>query len=178
MTHGSVLPLLPAIRLCLLALTMGLVCSSCQSKVEVEHLEHVSPEHKPTSYAEAVEQLQFRITEALNQKGIEHSQTQRLSELGDIIRWLPENAADSDLKKSDWERVEQITQRLEVWQTSLLQTRSTSPEQRQQIETDLQTLAKFTAISDRFQSLASQKNQEEESTDRSVESNLMSNEEQ
>lgn len=153
MTHSGLMTIF-RIRLCLVMLVISLFLSSCQSQAEVEHLEHVSPEHKPASYIEAVKQLQFRITEALDEKGDKHNQTQRLSELGDIIRWLPENAADSDLKKADWEQIEQIARRLEAWYATLLLKQSTSPEQRQQIAEDLQTLAKFTTASDRFPSPA------------------------
>ncbi|HWL10275.1 MAG TPA: hypothetical protein VNQ76_17860 [Planctomicrobium sp.] len=160
---GSGLMTICRIRLCLVILVTCLSLSSCQSQAEVEHLEHVTPDHKPASYAEAVVQLQRRIADVLAGQMDVNQRTQQLNELGDLIRWLPENAADSDLKKAEWEQVKQISLRLETWHTTLLPEHSDTPRQRQQIEDDLQTLAGLIKTSDRFRSLASQ-NDPEEST--------------
>lgn len=37
----------------------------------------------------------------------------RLQELKDIVHWLPELAGDSDLRRKDWEQVQQTAKRLE-----------------------------------------------------------------
>lgn len=127
-----------------------LLLSSCHAQGEAEHLEHVTPEHKPAGYTEATVQLRQRFTEVLDRKLDEHQRTQQLAELGDIIRWLPEIAAESDLKKPQWEQVEQISQRLGTWQTELSAHQSFAQEQRQEIEKDLQALETMSNSSDRF----------------------------
>lgn len=67
---------------------------------------HVIPAHKPASLTEAVlaiEQLQTQpdlLTESQNH------------ELEDILGWLPELAAQTDLKKKDWERIQHLSRSL------------------------------------------------------------------
>ena len=65
------------------------------------HLEHLIPAHKPQSFAEAVEELSSRGATVFTGQGSEDAH----HELLDIIDWLPELAADSDLKRTQWEQV-------------------------------------------------------------------------
>jgi len=136
---------------CLIMLSLCLMLSSCQTYAEAEHLEHVTPEHKPASYTDAIIQIRQRFREVLDGKLEGSLRSQRLSELGDILRWLPEIAAESDLKKSQWEQVEQISRRLTALQSSLSSTAKLSAEQLGEIEEQLQTLDSLNAFSDRLQ---------------------------
>jgi hypothetical protein len=77
---------------------------------EDEHLEHFVPAHKPADYAAMVEQLEKRIgqqppSSAVSGDGAsaaDRSVTAR-QELIDIIGWIPELAADSELRKQEFE---------------------------------------------------------------------------
>lgn len=76
---------------------------------EDEHLEHFVPAHKPADYAAMVEQLEKRIgqqsSSSVSGEGAsaaDHSATAR-QELIDIIGWIPELAADSELRKQEFE---------------------------------------------------------------------------
>lgn len=80
--------------------------------------------HHPESFAAAVEQLATRY-KALMASLSDNSPvdaTIALQELKDIVRWLPELAGDSDLRRADWEQVQRLTldlqQRIEPWQTA------------------------------------------------------------
>lgn len=76
---------------------------------EAEHLEHFVPAHKPADYSALVEQLEKRIGQQSQVSGSSEgaaataqSATER-QELIDIIGWIPELAADSPLRKQEFE---------------------------------------------------------------------------
>lgn len=68
---------------------------------EDHHLEHHIPAHKPESFADAAAELSRRGPVVLSGEATDDSRQQLL----DIINWLPELAADSDLKRHQWEQV-------------------------------------------------------------------------
>ena len=69
-----------------------------------EHLEHFVPAHKPKDFAELVDQLALRLPQlATTTDGGSESATTSRRELADIIGWIPELAADSELKKAGFE---------------------------------------------------------------------------
>lgn len=84
-----------------------------------EHLEHHRPEHRPASFTAAVEQIARRHAriQAKMMKKSDQSLDHEISELLDILVWLPEIAGDSELRQSDWETVKQHAESL----ASLLQ---------------------------------------------------------
>jgi hypothetical protein len=96
---------------------LWLIAPGCSSPEEEEHLEHVIPEHKPSTYRETVEQLDRRFRAWMEGSG--GAREQQLAEFGDVIRWLPELAADSDLKRQQWEQVRDCAERLSAWHRNL-----------------------------------------------------------
>jgi hypothetical protein len=97
------------------ALLVGIAgCLSAQG--DEEHVEHHVPEHRPPSYAAAVEQLRQRhrkIADAF-QSGEIGSLKHDLAEMDDIVGWLPELAADGPMKKPAWDQVQVASQKLAV----------------------------------------------------------------
>jgi hypothetical protein len=80
-----------------------------------EH-DHGIPDHKPTNFAEAVNQLlrrQKRVAGELKAGHADHA-AEQIQQLLDLVRWLPELAGDTDLKQADWEAVQQIAAELET----------------------------------------------------------------
>lgn len=84
-------------------------CGSSEEHAEDEHLEHFVPAHKPADFAALVEQLEKRIAQqspsSVASEGApaaDQSATAR-QELIDIIGWIPELAADSELRKQEFE---------------------------------------------------------------------------
>lgn len=79
-----------------------------------ERLEHHQAAHHPDTYAAAVRQIELRHTRI--QAEIKHTELDSLKreiqELRDILEWLPTIAADSDLKKPDWETANQCATQL------------------------------------------------------------------
>jgi hypothetical protein len=74
-----------------------------------EHLEHFVPAHKPADFAALVEQLEKRIaqqtpTSGSGEEKSESAQSaEERQELIDILGWIPELAADSELRKQEFE---------------------------------------------------------------------------
>ena len=79
------------------------------------HSHHGQPKHYPHTFAEAVQQLSRRYRSLIAHKSSADTHIQEhIAELKDIIRWLPELAGDSELRKADWERTRDIASELEL----------------------------------------------------------------
>jgi ABC-type Zn2+ transport system substrate-binding protein/surface adhesin len=65
--------------------------------------EHHDPEHKPKSFPEAVERLRGLRSE-LAERSLPKSEEWEIAV--DIVDWLPELAAESELNEREWNRVE------------------------------------------------------------------------
>jgi len=87
------------------ALSLLHSASGCGDSADEAHLEHVIPHHKPASAALAVDQLQVRGAERFSGA----SSADQTAELSDIISWLPELAADTDVRRPQWERIRDIS---------------------------------------------------------------------
>ncbi|MES2788598.1 MAG: hypothetical protein V4719_03180 [Planctomycetota bacterium] len=74
---------------------------------QATRLEHHQAAHHPGTYAAAVNQLERCDMRLQAEAGHAASADvkRELKEVLDILEWLPSIAADSDLKKSDWEQV-------------------------------------------------------------------------
>ncbi len=74
---------------------------------------HDRPPHKPEDLRDAVVEIERRW-EALEENAL-HAMTnsdRQVHELEDILIWLPELAAETDLRRADWERVNSLSQEL------------------------------------------------------------------
>jgi len=92
----------------------SLTLSGCGSSAEShedehddEHLEHFIPAHKPNSFGDLVEQLALRVPRLTEggqpTGGSDGGHATALQEFSDIIGWIPELAADSELMRADFE---------------------------------------------------------------------------
>lgn len=75
-------------------------------------LEHHVPPHKPAHFVAAVAELDLRLQRLA--AGQESDPATAWSELLDVVSWLPGLAADTDLRKADWDQVAQISQSLQL----------------------------------------------------------------
>lgn len=91
----------------LMLLTLPLI--GCDVGDDDGRLEHHVPPHRPANFTHAVRDLEQRLRE-LDRGPVSDEQ---MTELLDIVRWLPEIAGDSDLRKPDWDTVQQTAERLE-----------------------------------------------------------------
>ena len=67
------------------------------------HLEHFVPHHKPANFAQAVEDIEHRAEHLSEHAGHGHDdEAEEFQELLDVVNWIPELAADSDLNEVDW----------------------------------------------------------------------------
>lgn len=98
---------LPARRLLLM---VTLFVAGCSDLDQTEHLEHVTPDHKPASFAACVEQLELRGQRFFAGE-LDESAT---AELRDIAGWVSELATDSDLRRAQWEQTRAIGEELET----------------------------------------------------------------
>lgn len=85
-----------------------------------EHLEHFVPPHKPASFEELVSQLAFRCESLPQLAEADEKEFQKRSiELRDIIQWIPELSADSNLQRQEFETaVEEGKQLLQAFESS------------------------------------------------------------
>jgi hypothetical protein len=105
----------------LMAAALTLAQVGCQNQTASSHDDHANaeehdrPEHMPISLAASVPELRQRIAKLKND-GPRQEETRQAQgrELRDIIRWLPELAGDSDLRKADWETVNEASHQLET----------------------------------------------------------------
>lgn len=88
----------------------ALTLSGCGSPGEShkgEHLEHFVPAHKPSSFGDLVDQLALRAPQLAAgdqpSDGSDEGHATALQEFSDIIGWIPELAADSELMRADFE---------------------------------------------------------------------------
>lgn len=100
-------------RLCLVSLMAMLLCGAvigCAGGSPGEESEgHEFPAHRPTSYEQLVAELERRCGEAAAEAG----STAEVSELQDLIGWIVEFAADSELRKADFEKAASLGRRLQ-----------------------------------------------------------------
>ncbi|MDB5340728.1 MAG: hypothetical protein JWN70_6347 [Planctomycetaceae bacterium] len=81
---------------------------------QTERLEHHQAPHHPRSYAAAVSQIELRHARIQAELGriTLDALKRELREMLDILEWLPTIAADSDLKKPEWDQVKQCATQL------------------------------------------------------------------
>jgi len=70
-----------------------------------EH-EHGIPDHKPKTFAEAIDSLESRWAER------DTWSDEAANEFLEIVSWLPEMAAQTDLKKPEWDEINAISRKL------------------------------------------------------------------
>ena len=89
--------------------------SSDDHASEDDHLEHFVPAHKPHSFEELVTALSERRG-AFGDRSVSADST-AVTELSDIIGWIPELAADSELRRANWDRAAAAGEKLHaLWQ--------------------------------------------------------------
>ncbi len=95
---GSCGMLRRACRLVVLLMCLPVLLSGCES--DVPEAAHEIPAHKPAGFVEGVDALEQRAVSAT-----EWTDQQR-QEFQEIVDWLPELAAQTDLVKAEWDRVQ------------------------------------------------------------------------
>lgn len=98
----------------LIALVGVLGCGAAPPDNHDEEAEHHVPEHRPADLMQAVQELESRpiaLRDSIANKAPDVET--RFSELRDIVRWVPEIAGDSALKKKSWDEVHAAALNLE-----------------------------------------------------------------
>lgn len=101
------------VTIILLNLMLLAGCGSVQGEAD-SRLEHHTPAHKPANFADAIQQLRVRNEHVKKCFLTDESGRvwREVSEILDILGWLPELAADSPMKKPEWDRVLDATSEL------------------------------------------------------------------
>jgi hypothetical protein len=90
-------------------LVIGLVLAGCGDGRESLHeLAHVMPAHWPSDMADAANKISERL---VNLQAASDSSVVR-EELRNIIEWVPEIAADTDLPEQEWLPIYQLSETL------------------------------------------------------------------
>ncbi len=91
------------IRLEIVAVGIMVIVCGCQRDTP-DQAEHHTPAHKPLDYPAAVVRLLELHVEIFNERQRDADQMDVFAETYDVVRWLPELAADSDLEEEPWNR--------------------------------------------------------------------------
>jgi hypothetical protein len=85
--------------MCLLVSMLG--CG--ESKESLHEMDHVVPAHWPSDLSDAASKIRERLTK-VQETASDSSEdsAQALKELSDLVGWVPEVAADTDLAEPDW----------------------------------------------------------------------------
>lgn len=102
----------PSSSVFILLLSVVLLFSGCNSSLSKsgDKFEHTAPAHKPHSFPDLVTDLRRRIDE-LSRSG---ATSESVNQVADIIHWIPEIAAETDLRRKEWDVAAEVAQRLEV----------------------------------------------------------------
>lgn len=76
-------------------------------------LEHIVPAHKPPTFAAAIPELARRHAALTAVAADDATASRELTELREIVNWLPGLAAATDLKKDDWDTVSRLSVQLD-----------------------------------------------------------------
>jgi hypothetical protein len=126
-----------------------LILSGCALRPATDdgRLEHHAAPHHPSSFPAAVDELDRRFSELSTKPPLDVAHDQSATELADIVRWLPELAADSDLKRADWEAANRLALELEKLLPAWL---AAKPEQKREALTTIQaTLGELRQLASR-----------------------------
>lgn len=94
-------------------LLLAVLCIAGCHGEHSEHAEHHTPDHKPSDFPAAVDRLLSLHMEIQHGGDPANDELNAFTETHDIVRWLPELAADSDLEEQPWNRVCASSLRLE-----------------------------------------------------------------
>lgn len=87
----------------LVGLHSGCGDAEADAHADDHHLEHFVPHHKPANFAECVEEIEHRCDHLAAHAGHGHDdEADEFQELLDVVNWIPELAADSDLDEAKW----------------------------------------------------------------------------
>lgn len=100
-----------SLRVWVVALVLAAGCGTGSAPDEEDHGSHAAPPHKPADFAAAVVETERRFVELTGPLSAEE-RAKRLVELDDILRWLPELAGNTDLKRADWEAAKGLVDQL------------------------------------------------------------------
>ncbi len=89
-------------------LLLCIVIGCAEGKESLHELDHELPPHWPTSMSDAAAQIEERIT--LDSSSPYHSEAR--GELEDLVSWIPEIAADTDLTEADWLPIYELSETL------------------------------------------------------------------
>lgn len=97
-------------------LSIALLGSSmlgCQKSASQEEAHHI-PAHLPANFEQALVRIEQLVAHVKDGAALEQKPTEVTveTELRDVVRWLPELAAQSDLKEVDWNVVDEATRDL------------------------------------------------------------------
>ena len=106
-----------------LLLSGSIGCGTSESTVEAEagHEHFVQP-HKPANLRDAVSEIGRRSRSLVAHADHSHGdEREQLIQLADIVNWIPELAADSDLSEEDWNQAASVSRRMARSLSTLVQ---------------------------------------------------------
>src|SRR5258708_36989171 len=98
---------------CLLSVLVA-GCDTLEPELAAGDGVHPFPEYRPASFTDGVRAVRSRLAKLSAEGAIENRQqfAREAQQLRDVIQWLPELAAETDLRKADWDRAHAAARRL------------------------------------------------------------------
>lgn len=95
-----------------LLMLAAVISGGCGGRAGEHEDAHAVPEHHPRTFRQAVIDMAHRGTVLTSGMLDGGSREIQRSHLLDIVRWLPELAADTEMGRRDWERVRDVARQL------------------------------------------------------------------
>ncbi len=116
----------------LVACLFGCLLGCGESKSSLHEIDHTTPAHWPVDLNDAAEKMRIRLSnlgtlDSTHNDGVSVD----LKELRDLVGWIPEVAADTDLTEQQWNKVYEAS---EVARKQMQKASQVSPDLAQQIE--------------------------------------------
>jgi hypothetical protein len=91
--------------------TFGIIgCNNQSVDDDHEKVEHFIPAHWPSDLVDASDKITQRASQLIGQSTTDATTIE--SELRDIVGWVPEIAADTDLTEAQWDPIHQASEKL------------------------------------------------------------------
>lgn len=114
----------------LLISLIGCLLGCGQSKESLHEMDHVTPAHWPNTLEDAAAKIRERLaaTQSIDKP---NDNNVAFEELSDLIGWVPEIAADTDLQEAEWNKLYEAS---EVARKALQRTKAVDAELAKNIE--------------------------------------------
>ena len=86
----------------ILIMVIAMQAGCVKGRESLHEMDHVQPPHWPSDLKDAQQKIQERLEKWGSTTGAESEKQAGLKELRDLVGWIPEIAADTELTEAEW----------------------------------------------------------------------------